>query len=80
MDGLGKQARAASREVAASPTRARNEALLAARDALDSARPELAQANAADLERGAANGLEAPLMDRLCLLYTSDAADDVSTV
>lgn len=65
MDGLGKQARAASREVAASPTRARNEALLAARDALDSARPELAQANAADLERGAANGLEAPLMDRL---------------
>jgi glutamate-5-semialdehyde dehydrogenase len=62
---LGRQARVASREVAASPTRARNNALLAARDALDSARAELAAANSADLERGAANGLDAPLMDRL---------------
>ena len=62
---LGRKARAASREVAASATRARNEALLAARDALDSAREELARANNVDLERGAANGLDAPLMDRL---------------
>ncbi|MEH6587567.1 MAG: glutamate-5-semialdehyde dehydrogenase [Halioglobus sp.] len=62
---LGRQARAASREVAASATSARNNALLAARDALDSARVELAAANTADLERGAANGLDAPLMDRL---------------
>ena len=65
MVGLGKQARAASREVAASSTRARNAALLAARDALDSARAQLATANAADLERGMTNGLDAPLMDRL---------------
>ena len=62
---LGRKARAASREVAASATRARNEALLAARDALDGARQELAAANSTDLERGAANGLDAPLMDRL---------------
>ena len=62
---LGRKARAASREVAASATSARNAALLAARDALDSARAELAAANTADLERGAANGLDAPLMDRL---------------
>jgi glutamate-5-semialdehyde dehydrogenase len=62
---LGRKARAASREVAASATAARNNALLAARDALDGARAELARANAEDLERGAANGLEGPLMDRL---------------
>ena len=62
---LGRQARAASREVAASATSARNDALLAARDALDSARAELAAANATDMERGAGNGLDAPLMDRL---------------
>ncbi|TDG12521.1 glutamate-5-semialdehyde dehydrogenase [Seongchinamella unica] len=65
MEELGRRARAASREVAASSTRARNDALLAARDALDGARAELAAANTADLERGAANGLDAPLMDRL---------------
>ena len=62
---LGRKARAASREVAASATAARNNALLAARDALDGARAELARANADDLERGAGNGLEGPLMDRL---------------
>ncbi|MEP4146870.1 MAG: glutamate-5-semialdehyde dehydrogenase [Halioglobus sp.] len=62
---LGRKARAASREVAASATSARNGALLAARDALDSARADLAAANATDLERGAANGLDAALMDRL---------------
>ncbi len=62
---LGREARAASREVAASSTAARNKALLASRDILDGARNELAAANAEDLERGAANGLEGPLMDRL---------------
>ena len=46
---LGRKARAASREVAASATSARNAALLAARDALDSARAELAAANTTDL-------------------------------
>ena len=65
MAELGRRARAASREVAASATVARNKALLASRDALDGARTELAAANAQDLERGAANGLDAPLMDRL---------------
>ncbi|AQA20179.1 glutamate-5-semialdehyde dehydrogenase [Halioglobus japonicus] len=65
MQQLGSQARAAARQVAASSTAARNNALLAARDLLDAARPELAKANAEDLERGAANGLDGPLMDRL---------------
>ncbi|KZX56802.1 gamma-glutamyl-phosphate reductase [Halioglobus sp. HI00S01] len=65
MQQLGSQARAAARQVVASSTAARNNALLAARDFLDAARPELAKANAEDLERGAANGLDGPLMDRL---------------
>ena len=65
MTDLGRAARAASRGVAASSTATRNRALLATRDALDGARAGLAEANAEDLARGAANGLAAPLMDRL---------------
>jgi glutamate-5-semialdehyde dehydrogenase len=65
MAELGVAARAASRVVAASSTAVRNNALLAAHDALDGARARLAEANAGDLERGRANGLAAPLMDRL---------------
>ncbi len=65
MTDLGRAARAASRGVAASSTAVRNRALLATRDALDGARAKLAKANADDLARGAANGLAAPLMDRL---------------
>ena len=62
---MGVAARAASRVVAASPTALRNNALLAAHDALDGARAGLAEANALDLEQGLANGLDASLMDRL---------------
>ncbi len=65
MAELGVAAREASRQVAASSTAVRNRALLAARDALDGAREQLAQANARDLERGRAKGLDAPLLDRL---------------
>ena len=65
MNQLGRAARSASREVAASSTAARNGALLAARDVLDGARVQLAEANREDLERGRANGLDAPLLDRL---------------
>jgi glutamate-5-semialdehyde dehydrogenase len=65
MAELGVAARAASRLVAAAPTAVRNNALLAAHDALDGSRARLAEANAGDLERGRANGLAAPLMDRL---------------
>ncbi|HEY9148917.1 MAG TPA: gamma-glutamyl-phosphate reductase, partial [Gammaproteobacteria bacterium] len=65
MTDLGRAARAASRGVAASSTATRNRALLVTRDALDGARAGLAEANAEDLARGAANGLAAPLMDRL---------------
>jgi glutamate-5-semialdehyde dehydrogenase len=65
MAELGRAARTASRQVAASATATRNKALLAALDALDGARDKLARANAEDMERGASNGLDAPLMDRL---------------
>jgi glutamate-5-semialdehyde dehydrogenase len=65
MTGLGRAARAASRQVAASSTAARNEALLATRDALDGARATLAEANAEDMARGRSRGLDAPLLDRL---------------
>jgi glutamate-5-semialdehyde dehydrogenase len=65
MNELGLAARKVSPIVAASSTATRNKALLAAHDALDAARAELIEANAGDLERGAANGLSAPLMDRL---------------
>ncbi len=65
MTDVGRAARAASRQVAASSTNARNTALLAARDALDAARQALATANAADMERGTANGLDPALLDRL---------------
>lgn len=65
MRELGLAARAASRIVAASSTAARNGALLAVHEAIDGARSELADANAGDLERGKANGLSSPLLDRL---------------
>jgi len=65
MAEMGHAARSASRQVAASATAVRNRALLATRDALDGAREALARANAGDLERGRASGLDAPLLDRL---------------
>jgi glutamate-5-semialdehyde dehydrogenase len=65
MNNLGAEARKAARIVAASSTEARNRALLASAAALDGARGRLIEANGQDLEKGAANGLDAPLMDRL---------------
>ncbi len=65
MDALGRAARKAAGVVAASSTASRNRALLAAGEALDGARTELAEANDQDMERGRTNGLSAPLMDRL---------------
>ncbi|QIB65207.1 glutamate-5-semialdehyde dehydrogenase [Kineobactrum salinum] len=65
MQELGRNARAAARQVAASSTAARNNALLAVRDALDGDRAALADANAGDLARGREQGLDAALLDRL---------------
>lgn len=65
MAQVGRQARAASRAVAAADTGKKNQALLATADALDLARPALADANAIDMQNGRANGLDAALLDRL---------------
>jgi len=65
MKELGQAARSASRVVAASSTGQRNSALLAAHDAIDGARAQLAEANAGDLAKGRENGLSDALMDRL---------------
>ncbi len=65
MAEVGRQARAASRAIAAAATGDKNRALLAIADALDSHRAELIAANAEDLQQGRENGLDAALLDRL---------------
>ncbi|MEX6503422.1 glutamate-5-semialdehyde dehydrogenase [Pseudomonas zhanjiangensis] len=67
MTRLGRAARAASRVIAGASTGQKNRALLAAADALNSARAELTAANEQDLAAGRANGLEPALLDRLAL-------------
>jgi glutamate-5-semialdehyde dehydrogenase len=67
MAAVGARARAAARAVARAETAAKNRALAAMAAELDVARDILGQANAADLEAGAAKGLDAALLDRLAL-------------
>ncbi|TGN38182.1 glutamate-5-semialdehyde dehydrogenase [Marinobacter confluentis] len=65
MADVGQQARQAAAAVARSTTAVRNRALLATAEALESARDQLATANAIDLERGRSNGLDPAMLDRL---------------
>lgn len=65
MHTLGKQARAASRQMASADTGRKNNALLAIAEQLDHARDSIAAENARDMEAGRANGLDAALLDRL---------------
>ncbi len=65
MRELGARARAASRTLAAADTAAKNAALNAIADQLDRARDSLIDENRADLDAGAAKGLDAALLDRL---------------
>ena len=67
MQTLGRQARAASRVLAAAPTALKNTALLAMAAEVRARRSELLTANAQDLEQAHAAGLEAALIDRLTL-------------
>jgi glutamate-5-semialdehyde dehydrogenase len=67
MVDVGARARAAARAMARAETAAKNNALTAIAAELDAARDALGQANAADLEAGAAKGLDAALLDRLAL-------------
>jgi glutamate-5-semialdehyde dehydrogenase len=64
---MGAAARAASTAMAASPTAARNAALLALARLLRSEGAALASANAQDIAAAEAAGLAAPLVDRLRL-------------
>lgn len=65
MQKHGRAAREASREMARAETGSKNTALLAAVEAIDKAREELAAANAKDMEAGRRKGLDAALLDRL---------------
>jgi glutamate-5-semialdehyde dehydrogenase len=65
MTELGRQARAASRDMARANTGAKNAALLAIADAIEGAQAELMAENAKDLEQGKKDGLDAALLDRL---------------
>ena len=67
MHTLGRQARAASRALAAASTEAKNTALLAMAADIRAHRDELLAANARDLADARAAGLEAALIDRLTL-------------
>ncbi|KDE40365.1 Gamma-glutamyl phosphate reductase [Nitrincola lacisaponensis] len=62
---LGQQARRAANTMARAETGQKNRALLAMAAALDAARPQLQQANAADLQAGREKGLDAAMLDRL---------------
>ncbi|MFN7570857.1 MAG: glutamate-5-semialdehyde dehydrogenase [Betaproteobacteria bacterium] len=67
MQALGRRARAASVAMARASTAARNDALLKIAAAIHASHAEIAAANARDVERAAAGGLAAALLDRLRL-------------
>jgi glutamate-5-semialdehyde dehydrogenase len=67
MHGVGRAARAASRETARADSRARNEALLAMASAIERDAATLLAANAADVEQARARGLDAAMVDRLAI-------------
>ncbi|MCC4116932.1 glutamate-5-semialdehyde dehydrogenase [Aromatoleum toluclasticum] len=67
MQTLGRQARAASRQIARASTADKNAALLAMAAAIRERRDELLAANARDVEEARTAGLEPAMIDRLTL-------------
>ena len=67
MQKVGRQARAASRQMAAASTEAKNSALTLMAAKIRARAPELLAANARDLEQARQDGLEAAMIDRLTL-------------
>jgi glutamate-5-semialdehyde dehydrogenase len=67
MHTVGRQARSASRLVAAASTETKNKALLAIARRLRERQDELLSANAADLAQARADGLDPAMIDRLTL-------------
>jgi glutamate-5-semialdehyde dehydrogenase len=74
MRDVGQRARAASRVMAAADTAAKNFALGVAADALERNQAELLSANADDVARARAAGLDAAFVDRLTMTPKSIAA------
>ncbi len=71
MQTLGRQARAASRQMAKASTAAKNAALLAMAGEIRARGAELLAANVADLAEARANGLEPAMLDRLTITAKS---------
>jgi glutamate-5-semialdehyde dehydrogenase len=67
MHAVGQQAKQASGQMAAASAATKNKALRALAALLRAAGPDLARANALDIARAEANGLAAPMVDRLRL-------------
>lgn len=67
MHDLGRKARSASRLLASASTAQKNRALGAIAEAINRARDEIKQANAQDLKRAKAKGLDSAMIDRLAL-------------
>jgi glutamate-5-semialdehyde dehydrogenase len=67
IDEIGQRARAAAAAMARAPTSAKNEALRHIAAAIRADRQALQAANAIDVERARANGLDAAALDRLTL-------------
>src|SRR5262249_2676377 len=65
MQSLGRAARQASRVLARAETAQKNRALLATADAIAAQRNAILSANAKDMERARANGLDSAMLDRL---------------
>ncbi|MGP4788006.1 glutamate-5-semialdehyde dehydrogenase [Psychrobacter sp. 1Y11] len=65
MQTVGKQARAASRALAAANTGDKNSALMSIHDELVNAKADILAANKIDMDKGDSNDLEAALLDRL---------------
>jgi len=67
MTDLGIAARAAASEMASVSTAQKNQALTATAQVIEERREQLVAANALDMEKGRANGLEDAMLDRLAL-------------
>jgi len=67
MQLVGKQARDASRQLAAANTGDKNAALLIIYEQLKQAKDEILAANKIDMDKGRSNNLDAALLDRLAL-------------
>ncbi|MGP4713690.1 glutamate-5-semialdehyde dehydrogenase [uncultured Psychrobacter sp.] len=65
MQTVGKQARAASRALAAANTGDKNAALIAIHDVLVDAKQDILSANKIDMDKGEKNNLDSALLDRL---------------